>query len=92
LNQAWNFVPAVLLIATVGWVADRALDAGLRVPGFSLVVGFAGYLFGTWVWDTGGLGGGPIVASVDLVPLAAGTLIVAFVLKLVGLGVTGPRR
>jgi hypothetical protein len=92
LIQTWHIIPAVLVIAAVGWLAARAFDSGVRVPGFSLVVGFAGYLFGTWVWDTGGLGGGPIVASIDLVPLAAGTLIVAFLLKLVGLGVVGPRR
>ena len=69
----------------LGWIAERVLDAGIRIPGIGAAAGVCGYYFGAWLWDLTGWSDGPLIAGFPIVPTFAGALAVCGFLKLVGL-------
>jgi uncharacterized membrane protein YeaQ/YmgE (transglycosylase-associated protein family) len=74
-----------------GWVAERTLDTGVRLRGLALLAGAAGFWAGSAMWDIGGWDAGPTVWGYAILPALAGAFAVCGVLKLVSLGVAGPR-
>ena len=75
-----------------GWVAERVLDTGIRLRGIAALAGLAGLWVGQWVWACNDWDTGPRIAGCPILPVAAGTLAVCAVLKLVALGFAGVRR
>jgi uncharacterized membrane protein YeaQ/YmgE (transglycosylase-associated protein family) len=90
-----DHVPGVLPVTAgamlVGWVAERAFDTGLRVRGIGLLCGVIGLHVGSLLWSWAGLQTGPTIVGFPIVPAVAGSLAVCALLKLVTLGVAGPR-
>jgi hypothetical protein len=82
-------VTGVAMLA--GWLAERTLDTGLAVRGLGLLAGLVGLWLGPWLWGWSGFGTGPLVGGFPLAPLLVGVFAAAGVLKLVGLGLAGPR-
>ena len=82
-------VTAVAMLS--GWLAERALDTGFRVRGLGPLAGLVGIYVGSWVWAYGGWTHGPTFGDYAIVPAIAGSFAVCGVLKLVGLGLAGPR-
>ena len=75
-----------------GWVAERLIDTGVRLPGIAPLAGVAGLCVGQWVWAGAGWEPGPVIAGFPVVPAVAGAFGVCAVLKLVALGFAGSRR
>ncbi len=90
-DQAFRVVQATALAMLVGWLVERALDTGLRVRGLGLLAGLVGLYAGAWMWASGGWGHGPMFGDLALAPTIAGVFAVCGFLKLVGLGLAGPR-
>jgi len=38
----------------LGWLAERVLDTGIRVPGIGAAAGVVGFYAGAWLWDLTG--------------------------------------
>ena len=92
LHEALRSLQLVGMALAVGWPAARLLDPGISARGLPFLCGIAGLHAGSWLWNAAGWGGGPAVAGHPLAPAFAGALAVAGLLKLIGLGVAGPRR
>ena len=75
-----------------GWVAERVIDTGVRVPGIAPLAGLVGLWVGQWVWACAGWDAGPRIADCPIAPAVVGALAVCAGLKLVGLGFAGSRR
>jgi hypothetical protein len=90
-DQAFRVVQATAVAMLVGWIVERALDTGLRVRGLGLLAGLVGLYAGAWIWAYGGWGHGPMFGDLALAPTIAGAFAVCGFLKLVGLGLAGPR-
>jgi hypothetical protein len=75
-----------------GWISERALDTGLGIRGIAPLAGLVGLYAGRALWGWTGWSVGPLVAGFAVVPALAGALATCAVLKLVGLGLAGPRR
>ena len=76
----------------LGWLAERVLDTGIRVPGIGAAAGVVGLYAGAWLWDLTGWSSGPRLAGFPIVPTAAGAFAVCGFLKLIGLAADGPSR
>ena len=69
----------------LGWLAERVLDTGIRIPGIGVAAGLLGLYLGAWLWDLTGWSSGPRLAGFPIVPTAAGAFAVCGFLKLIGL-------
>ena len=76
----------------LGWLAERVLDTGIRVPGIGAAAGVVGLYAGAWLWDLTGWSSGPRLVGFPIVPTAAGAFAVCGFLKLTALAADGPRR
>jgi uncharacterized membrane protein YeaQ/YmgE (transglycosylase-associated protein family) len=74
-----------------GWLAERLIDTGFRLRGLAPLAGAVGFYAGSTLWATAGWPAGPLVWGLALVPAFAGALAICAILKLVSLGVAGPR-
>jgi hypothetical protein len=90
-EQIFRIVQATAVAMLVGWLVERALDTGFRVRGLGLLAGLVGLYAGAWIWAVGGWGHGPMFGELALGPTIAGAFAVCGFLKLVGLGLAGPR-
>jgi uncharacterized membrane protein YeaQ/YmgE (transglycosylase-associated protein family) len=75
----------------VGWLAERTVDTGFRTRGLALVAGAVGCYTGSSLCSMTGWDAGPVVWGWALLPSLAGAFAVCGLLKLVSLGVAGPR-
>ena len=91
VNQALGVIQAVGVAMLAGWLTERALDTGLRIPAVGPLCGLVGLWAGGWLWHWGGWDTGPLLGGVAVVPALAGTLGVCAILKLVSVGAAGPR-
>lgn len=91
VNQALRAVQVTGVAMMAGWLAERALDTGFRIRGLGLLAGLIGLYAGTSFWAYGGWSHGPMLGDLALAPALAGAFAVCGVLKLVGLGLAGPR-
>ena len=74
-----------------GWLAERTVDTGFRVRGLALLAGAIGCYAGSSLWEMAGWEAGPVVWGYAILPALAGAFGVCGLLKLVSLGVAGPR-
>ena len=74
-----------------GWLAEHLIDTGFRLRGLALLAGATGFYAGSCLWDFAGWPSGPTVWGYALLPAFTGAFGVCGVLKLVSLGVEGPR-
>ena len=91
MNEGVRLLQAVAVAMLAGWLAERAVDTGLRIRGIGLLAGLLGLYAGRWIWAATGWHDGPVVAGLALLPLVAGAFAVCGVLKLVSLGFPGAR-
>jgi len=92
VRAALTLLQTSALAVLAGWIAERALDTGIRVRGLFVLCGAAGLPVGAWLWAVVGWPDGPILGGQAIVPAFAGALAVAAVFKLINLGTTGSRR
>lgn len=92
LDEAYRAAGTAAGAMLAGWLSERALDTGLGIPGIAPLAGFLGLYAGRAIWSWTGWSAGPLVVGFPVVPAIAGTLAVCTALKLVGLGLAGPRR
>ena len=74
-----------------GWTVSRLVDLGGEVRGLSFLAGLVGFYAGSWFGSLHGLSGGVLLAGHPLVPALLGVLCVGMILKLLVLGLAGPR-
>ena len=91
MTEGIRLLQGLAVAMLTGWLAERAIDTGLRIPGLGLLAGLVGIWAGRWIWAAAGWNNGPIVAGLPLLPLVAGAFAVCGVLKLVSLGFPGAR-
>jgi len=91
VDQTFRVIQATAGAMLVGWLVERALDTGFRVRGLGLLAGLIGLYAGTWIWACGGWNHGPMLGDLAIAPTIVGAFAVCGVLKLVGLGLAGPR-
>jgi uncharacterized membrane protein YeaQ/YmgE (transglycosylase-associated protein family) len=92
VRAALTLLQTCAVVVLAGWIAERALDTGIRVRGLFVFCGAAGLYAGAWLWAAVGWPNGPVVGGQAIVPAFAGALAVAAVFKLINLGTTGSRR
>jgi hypothetical protein len=92
LRQLWRFLQVAALALVAGWTAERVLDSRTGTRGVSLLCGLGGLWIGSWATAAGGWSGGPAVAGHAVLPAFAGAFLVSGLIRLVTLGVAGPRR
>ena len=92
LQEVWGLLQLLVTGGIMGFVAHRTFDPSVHARGMPAAVGLFGLYLAPflveagWPWSTG-----PLVAGQPLLPALALTLAMTAVLKLVGLGVEGPR-
>jgi|CXWL01.1.fsa_nt_gi hypothetical protein len=92
LHEAWGLLQLVMVGGIMGFIANRTLDPGLRARGLAAAVGLCGLYLAPllveagWPWPTG-----PLIVGQPLLPALAVTLGITGTLKLLGLGLAGPR-
>jgi hypothetical protein len=91
LNDVLGAAQATAMAMLAGWLGDRALDIGLRIPGIGPLAGLAGAWVGSSLWAWGGWDTGPSLGGFAVLPAIAGTFAVCALLKLVSVGMAGPR-
>jgi hypothetical protein len=91
LDQAFRAVQTTAAAMLSGWLAERVFDTGLPARGIGLLAGLLGLYVGSWVWAWGGWDAGPTFGSFPIAPAIAGAFGVCAILKLVGLGLAGPK-
>jgi uncharacterized membrane protein YeaQ/YmgE (transglycosylase-associated protein family) len=74
-----------------GWLTERVLDTGLHVVGVGPFAGLVGAWLGSTLWGWGGWDVGPSLGGFAVLPALAGAFLVCAVLKLVSVGMAGPR-
>jgi uncharacterized membrane protein YeaQ/YmgE (transglycosylase-associated protein family) len=74
-----------------GWLTERVLDTGLDIVGVGALAGLLGAWLGSSVWTWGGWDVGPSLGGFAVLPALAGAFAVCAVLKLVSVGMAGPR-
>jgi uncharacterized membrane protein YeaQ/YmgE (transglycosylase-associated protein family) len=92
IRDAVELGQLVAVAVGFGWVAERLLDTEVSARGTAFLCGIAGLYSGSWIFAEAGWFRGPAIAGQALIPGFVGALIVAGVLKMVGLAVAGPRR
>ena len=90
--NAGEMVSTAVAAMLSGWVAERVLDTGVRLPGIGPLTGLVGLWVGQWMWASGDWGTGPRIAACPIIPAIVGALAVCAVLKLVTVGFAGSRR
>ena len=91
LNDVLGAAQATAMAMLAGWLGERALDTGLRIPGIGPLAGVAGSWVGSTLWTWGEWNTGPSLCGFAVLPAVAGTLAVCALLKLVTVGMAGPR-
>jgi len=91
-QEGAHLLRASLLAIGVGLVAERLVDTGVRARGIPLLCGLVGVYAGEWLGEALRWHPGPSVAGHAVLPALLGTLMVAVAVKLVALGMVGPRR
>jgi hypothetical protein len=91
-EEGARLIQASLLALAVGVVAERLVDTGVRARGIPLLCGLTGVYVGAWLWRLAEWNAGPHVAGHALLPALLGTFAATLFVKLVGLGMAGPRR
>jgi len=91
-QSAWSWLHLGVLALLFGWFAERVVEPGVRIRGLAILAGVAGIYAGPTLWTITGLAGGPRLWGYALVPGFLGSLAVCAFLRLVSLGVEGPRR
>ena len=91
LSHAVGAAQATAMAMLAGWLVERVLDTGLRIPAIGPIAGLVGSWIGTWLWAWGGWDVGPSIGGFAIVPAVAGAFAVCGALKLVALGMAGPR-
>jgi uncharacterized membrane protein YeaQ/YmgE (transglycosylase-associated protein family) len=91
LNEACTVLQAVAVAMLAGWVAERTVDTGLRIRGIGPLTGLIGVYAGSRLWAWSGWDTGPLLGGLAIVPALAGAFGVCAVLKLVSVGLAGPR-
>src|SRR5439155_3309141 len=91
LHEAFRIGMTAAAAFVAGWIAERILDTGLRLHGLAVLTGVVGLYLGSAVWALAGWSPGPHIGEFPIVPAVAGAFGVCAVLKLVGLGLAGPR-
>src|SRR5947199_300215 len=51
VGYGWRVMEVTGTAMLLGWIAERVLDAGIRIPGIGAAAGVCGYYFGAWLWD-----------------------------------------
>jgi uncharacterized membrane protein YeaQ/YmgE (transglycosylase-associated protein family) len=90
--HAGEMVSTAVAAMLSGWVAERVIDSGVRLPGIGPLTGLVGLWVGQWLWASGGWDTGPRIGAFPIAPAVVGTVAVAAVLKLVAVGFAGSRR
>ncbi len=90
-SQLWSVIQVMAVAELAGWIGNRVLDSGIRARGLTLLAGLVGLFIGRWLMGVAGWPTGPTVAGFPLLGAFAGALAVSAVVKLVALGVAGPR-
>ena len=90
-NEAYQLAETIVAAMLAGWVAERTLDTGLRIPGTAALAGLVGLYIGRTLWTWGDWNTGPVIAGFPVVPATAGAFAVCGLLKLIRLGAAGPR-
>jgi uncharacterized membrane protein YeaQ/YmgE (transglycosylase-associated protein family) len=91
MQQTYRIGQSVAGGMIAGWIAERMLDTGLRVPGVAPFAGLVGLYVGPALWSIAGWRMGPSIGDFPIVPALAGAFAVCGMLKLVGLGLAGPK-
>ncbi len=84
-------IETIVAAMLAGWIAERSVDTGMKSHAVAPVAGFLGLYIGHVLWTWGGWNAGPTIGGFPVAPLCAGAFAVCGVLKLVRLGVAGPR-
>ena len=90
-NEAYGLASTVATAMLAGWIAERTIDTGTTTRGTAPLAGLLGLYVGRALWTWGDWNSGPVVAGFPIVPSIAGAFLVCGFLKLVRLGVAGPR-
>ncbi len=91
VGNGWHLVQSTGTAMLVGWVVERALDSGIRVPGIGAAAGIVGVYVGTWFWSLTPWNYGPVFGGIPVLPAVVGAFVICGFLKLIGIGADGPR-
>ena len=91
MREAWSLLQVVGVSGVAGWMATRLLDPGLATRGLALLAGLFGCYAGSWTLELTGWPPGPTIAGESVMGAFAGALAICAFLKLVSVGLDGPR-
>jgi uncharacterized membrane protein YeaQ/YmgE (transglycosylase-associated protein family) len=91
VNDAIRAAQAAAGAMLAGWLTERVLDTGFDVVGIGPLAGLLGTWLGSSLWSWGGWDVGPSLGSFAVLPALAGAFLVCSLLKLVHVGMAGPR-
>jgi hypothetical protein len=91
VNDAIRAAQAAAGAMLVGWLTERVLDTGFDIVGIGSLAGLVGGWLGSTFWSWGGWDVGPSFGGFAVFPALAGAFAVCALLKLVNVGMAGPR-
>ncbi len=91
VNEAIRAAQAAAGAMLAGWLTERVLDTGVNIVGVGPVAGLFGAWLGSSLWSWGDWDVGPSLGSFAVLPALAGAFLVCALLKLVNVGMAGPR-
>lgn len=92
MARALNMLELLAVAGTAGWSAERLLDPGIHIRGFSILIGLASLYFGPALVEMAGWPTGPEVAGRPLLAAFVGTLAVTALAKVFSVGLVSSRR
>jgi uncharacterized membrane protein YeaQ/YmgE (transglycosylase-associated protein family) len=91
VNEAIRAAQTVAGAMLAGWLTERVLDTGVNIVGVGPLAGLAGAWLASRIWSWGGWDLGPSLGGFAILPALAGAFVVCALLKLVHVGMAGPR-
>lgn len=91
LNDAIHAAQAAAAAMLAGWLTERILDTGFNIVGIGALAGLVGAWLGSTFWGWNGWDVGPSLGGFAVLPALAGAFAVCALLKLVNVGMAGPR-